>query len=175
MEKKKNQNSNFPVILNFEIYLNDIKNVSPGTIKNYRADLRHFFSWLKPKKLQQRKQRLFFFKKSKNKQAKDEIVSQITPQLLSEYKNFLLANKSAKSTVNRKLATLRTFCQFCYNTGLLEQSPAQNLTNLSVKRSKEKEIHDLVSKFGAWLKQKRASRNTIKNYTADIRQYLLSQ
>jgi len=148
MKKKRTQSFSSSVILNFEIYLNDIKNVSPGTIKNYRADIRHFFSWLNSKKGQEKEKRLFFFKKFKKNQSKDKIVSRITPLLLSEYKNFLLANKNAKSTVNRKLATLRIFCQFCYNTGLLEQNPAQNLTNLTVKRSKEKEIHDLVSKFG---------------------------
>jgi len=139
------------IIKFFEIYLKTTKGLKALTIKNYRADLRHFLSWL-PLKLEN-----------------------LTPNHLEDYKKYLLTNKMAKSTINRKLATVRSFCQFCTNKGLLKQNPAHNLTNSPFLRSEDKKIHDLVSKFGSFLKKNRASRNTIKNYTADVRQYLLFQ
>ncbi|MFH1601461.1 MAG: site-specific integrase [Candidatus Shapirobacteria bacterium] len=137
----------------FEIYLKDTKGLTPLTIKNYRADLRDFCSFL-----------------TQNQHIDLRLV---TPSVLESYRIYLLANKLAKSTINRRLATVRTFCQFSYDQGWLEQNPASSINNLSVNRTKEKEIHDLVSKFGGYLKKSRASKNTIKNYTADIRKYLM--
>ena len=160
-----------PILSLFKIYLTDTKKVKPNTVKNYLGDLRHFLSWLRFKTIQKRSRRLFFFKK---KPQERKIIKEITPSALSEYKNFLLANKTAKSTINRKLAAIRVFCQFCYDNGLLEQNPAINLTNLSAQ-NENKEIDRIVSRFGSWLKKHHASRNTIKNYTADIRQYLSTQ
>jgi len=136
------------LVIRFRKHLIKSKGVSPATVKNYLADLRHFLSWL------------------------DNSPSSITSKKIREYKNFLLTKKHAKSTINRKLSTLRVFCQFGQQNGVIRKNLSEDLPNLSVKRSSEKEIHDLISKFGAYLKKKRASRNTIKNYTADIRQYL---
>jgi len=142
------------LITDFELYLRKTKKVSSSTIKNYRSDLRLFLSWLEKKRVK---------------------IKKITPSLLERYKNYLLTNNIAKNTLNRKLATVRVFCQFCHYNGLFRQNPAQKLANLSAEQPEEKKVHDLVSKFGAWLKKQRASHNTIKNYTADVRQYLLHQ
>lgn len=153
------------LVENFRLYLNESKKLSQTTVKNYLSDLRHFLSFLKLKSLS-------WGKPPPNSQ---QIPSLITPSLLKEYRNYFLANNIAKSTANRKLATVRLFCQFCYNKGLLEQNFAQNLKNIPLFSSREKKINDLVSKFGLWLKKQGASKNTIKNYVADIRAYLLSQ
>lgn len=147
------------IISAFENHLKDAKGLKDQTIKNYRADLRHFLSWLTLKLRSEGKNEALY-------------LESLTLEHLQEYKNHLLANKMAKSTINRKLATTRTFCQFCYNQGLLGQDFTHQLNNLPVLRSEDKKIHDLVSKFGAFLKKNRSSRNTIKNYTADVRQFL---
>ncbi len=143
------------------------KKAKPVTVKNYLSDLRHFLGWTELELAAQSHNPLSL--RSKNTIP----ISKISPALLQRYKTYLLANKIAKSTVNRRLATVRQFCQFCYDNGLSRQNPAQNLTNFAPRNSRDKEIHDLASQFGAWLKNQGASRNTIKNYTADVRQYLL--
>ncbi|MBL7078304.1 site-specific integrase [Candidatus Shapirobacteria bacterium] len=145
------------ITVSFENYLKDTKGLKDQTIKNYRADLRHFLLWLEQKAGQNPLN-----------------LKLLTPGILENYKEYLLANKMAKNTINRKLATTRTFCQFCYNRGLLEQDLTSGVNNLPVTQSEDKKIHDLVSKFGAFLKKNRSSRNTIKNYTADVRQYLIA-
>jgi len=160
------------ILPRFKLYLIDTKGVNNTTVKNYLSDCRHFFSWLTLKLAAENK---IFLKKDHFLANFEQGVEFLTSQRFEEYKNYLLANNIAKSTINRRLATLRVFCQFCHNSGLLEQNPARNLTNLPVSQSTEKKIQDLVSKFGSWLKEQKQSKNTIKNYTADVQQYLLSQ
>jgi len=46
------------------------------------------------------------------------------------------------------------------------------ISSLPEIKSTDNKIHDLVSKFGKYLKNQRSSRNTIKNYTADVKKYL---
>jgi len=143
------------LIDNFRHYLTDTKQVSQSTVKNYLSDLRHFLFWY-----------------TSCFPSKPFEVKKIDFTLLSNYKSHLLSQETAKSTTNRRLATLRVFCQYCHNSGLLEHSPASKLTNLPVTSSQEKKISDLVSRFGHWLKENHSSHNTIKNYTADVRQFL---
>jgi len=147
------------IISAFENHLKDTKGLKKQSIKNYRADLRNFLSWLTLKLRSEGKNEALY-------------LENLTLEHLQEYKNHLLTQKLAKSTVNRRLATTRTFCQFCYNSGMLEQNLGLKVNNLPHSRSQSKKVHDLVSKFGAYLKKKRSSKNTIKNYTADIRQFL---
>ncbi len=147
------------IINAFENHLKDTKGLKKSSIKNYRVDLRNFLSWLTLKL------------KSEGKN-EELYLENLTLQHLQNYKKHLLANKMAKSTINRRLATTRAFCQFCYNSDLLEQNPVTKINNLSTSRSEDKKVHDLVSKFGSYLKKNRSSRNTIKNYTADVRQFL---
>jgi site-specific recombinase XerD len=160
------------IIGQFKLYLTESKALSKITVKNYLSDLRHFLSWL-DLKLQSRGK----VSPKKGPSGSEMIykLQNITPQLLNGYKQYLLSNNIAKSTINRRLATVRLFCQFCYDEGLLEQNLARSLTNLSVERSTDEKVHDLVSRFGAYLKKQGASKSTIKNYTADVRSYLASQ
>ena len=145
------------IIDQFSEYLTTNRKVSSVTLKNYLSDLRHFLSWL-----------------SHNEDANLNILEKINNQILGKYKSFLLSQKSAKSTINRRLATLRIFCQFCFENKLLSKNYTQSISNFPTVKSTDKKIHDLVSKFGNYLKKKQSSRNTIKNYTADIKRYLSS-
>ncbi len=160
------------LLTTFKTYLKTSKDVNEITVKNYLVDIRHLFSWLTFKLAAENKISLATKSILENLEEK---IKFLTPRLLEEYKTYLLANNIAKSTINRRLASVRIFCQFCQNNGLLEQNPGENLTNLPVFKTAEKKIQDLVSKFGSWLKDQRISKNTIKNYTADVRRYLLDQ
>jgi site-specific recombinase XerD len=139
----------------FKAYLQDTRKVSKLTTKNYLSDLRFFTSWL-----------------SDSNTLNLDLISSIDKKTLLNYKQFLLSKKSAKSTTNRRLASLRVFCQFCFVNNLLAKNYAQTISGLPEVKPTDKKIHDLVSKFGNYLKNQRSSRNTIKNYTADVKKYL---
>jgi len=149
----------------FKIYLSKVRKVNPRTIKNYLSDFRHFWQWLKLKSLAKENQVL----------SPLLIITKIDFSVLENYKKYLSANKIAKSTTKRRLATIRVFCQFCLNQHWITKNPALGLTNPTNTTPKEKEINDLISKFGAYLKSQGSSKNTVKNYTADVRQYLLAR
>ncbi len=155
----------------FQLYLLKIRNLSPRSVKNYLSDFRQFWKWLlshSSRLLRDGETTL-----SKWREQTFQIQS-ITPQLLSDYKNHLLTSNISKSTTKRKLATIRIFCQFCLNQNWMKKNPALELENPSRLGPKEKEVHDLLSKFGSYLKTENMSKNTIKNYIADARQYLVS-
>ena len=152
----------------FKLYLSITRGLSSRSVKNYLSDWRHFWQWLTLTLISRGKI------KDRNFISPNLILSSITPTILNRYKIYLSANNIAKSTVKRRLATVRIFCQFCLDQGWLRQNPALGLENprfLEPETARNKEIDDLVSRFGLWLKQQGASKNTIKNYVADIRQY----
>ena len=153
MDKKSLENS-------FKLYLSTTRGLTARTVKNYLSDFRHFWSWL--------------ILATRTIKPQKKIIAKITPLLLFRYKSYLLTNNIAKSTVKRRLATVRIFCQFCLDQRWLKQNPALRLENPPSANAREKEIHRLLSQFGAYLKKQRASKNTIKNYVADVRQYLLT-
>jgi len=154
MDKKSLENS-------FKLYLSTTRGLAARTVKNYLSDFRHFWGWL-------------ILTTQTPIEPKDNLIARITPSLLSRYKSYLLTNDIAKSTVKRRLATVRIFCQFCLDQRWLKQNPALKLENPPSADAGEKEIHRLLSQFGAYLKKQRASKNTVKNYVADVRQYLLT-
>jgi len=153
----------------FELYLSNTKRLSSRSVKNYLSDWHHFWQWLTLVLTSRNKI------KNQNWTSADLIINSITPSILNRYKIYLSTNNIAKSTVKRRLATVRIFCQFCLDQQWLKQNPALGLKNPSPIEPKEKEINDLLSKFGAYLKQHGASKNTIKNYVADVRAYLLAE
>lgn len=136
----------------FKLYLKKTKELTGNTVRNYLSDFRCFCSWLK-----------------ENGKIK---IEDITPLLLIKYKTHLLTNRIAKATAKRRLSTIRIFCQFCLNQQLLKKNPALELENPSDISPQKKEINDWLSKFGAYLKTEGMTKNTIKNYVADIRGFL---
>jgi site-specific recombinase XerD len=92
---------------------------SPLTIKNYRCDLAAFASWFRDT-------------------TGDELTpAHITPTDLRDYKRFLVDHRRLKpSSVNRQLATLKSFLTWAAGAGLLPagQPPVLPKTVLQVRR-----------------------------------------
>lgn len=156
----------------FKLYLSLTKKLSSRSVKNYLSDWRHFWQWLTLTLISQGKIGPQEAIKS------ESVIPWLNVDLLDRYKIYLSANNIAQSTVKRRLATVRIFCQFCLDQGWLKQNPALFLENPRPGKEKtglEKEINDLLSRFGLWLKEQGASKNTIKNYVADVRKYLINQ
>jgi len=93
----------------FEQYLKIERNVSPHTLRNYLSDLAHFCSFLASAGGNQR-------------------VDQIDLLTLRAYLATLKKMGLSKTTVARKLATLRSFFQYLTREGWVDQNPARWIT-----------------------------------------------
>jgi len=129
--------------------------IAVGTIKNYTSDLSHFFSFLSSGNQYVSLLTLPFI---------------LTPSLLLQYKNHL--SSSPLTTANRRLSSLRKFCQFTIAAGIVTSVDLSQLTNIPPTISPSPE-QKLLTKFSTHLQFQGASSNTIKNYTSDARIHLL--
>jgi integrase/recombinase XerC len=88
-------------------YLCAVRNASPHTLRNYRSDLEQFYSYLCPEG------------------AKPMAVSAIDHRVIREYLGHLHDHKLQKSSMARKLASLRSFFKFCAREGMIRDNPAR--------------------------------------------------
>jgi integrase/recombinase XerC len=88
-------------------YLMSVRNSSPHTISNYGKDLAQFISYLSPPGLQ------------------TPALGEISHHVIREFVADLHGQGLQKSSIARKLATLRSFFKYCVREGLLKESPAR--------------------------------------------------
>ncbi|MGB5012954.1 MAG: site-specific integrase, partial [Pyrinomonadaceae bacterium] len=93
------------------------RNVSPHTLRNYTSDLEQF--------------RLHLFKVEKRQ---DVPVAEIDRLTIREWMAELHADHK-KTSVARKLASLRTFFQFLVREGKLESNPAKQVATPKIERT----------------------------------------
>ena len=93
------------------------RNVSPHTLRNYSSDLEQF--------------REHLFKIDKRS---DVPVSEIDHLTIREWMAELHADNRKKTSIARKLASLRTFFQFLVREGVLENNPAKLVATPRVER-----------------------------------------
>ena len=172
-------NSSLPVFENlvkvFKSFL-DSERISKGSIRSYTSDVRHFLSWL-----------LFFLKSNKISLDLNSTIQQfnnetivllkhVNPKVLNSYKDYLLSNNTPLKTINRRFSSLRRFGQFCksqnwFPSTPLGMNPFDTLKNISQNQPFPEDKHHL-SEYRNELWKKGASKLTIKNYLADIKQFL---
>jgi len=85
-------------------HLRDVRNVSPHTVRNYRNDLRQFADYFATTRTP---------------------LEDIQRDEIREYLGALHDRKLEKTSIARKLATLRAFFKFCVREGWLEENPAR--------------------------------------------------
>src|SRR5271154_2131325 len=88
-------------------YLHSVRNSSPHTISNYGKDLAQFISYLSPPGLQPPK------------------LVEVQHHVIREFVAHLHDQGLQKSSIARKLATLRSFFKYCVREELLKESPAR--------------------------------------------------
>jgi site-specific recombinase XerD len=144
----------------FFIYLSSLK-VSKRSLKFYKSDLTHFVDWL--------------ISKVKTLGVILDEFTQAIPflnqKLVLEYKKYLLESSISGKTINRRLATLRHLGRFLLISQILSYDFSLNLTNVPVKR-RSQISQEIIGDFEKHLVQKRVSKNTIKSYLSDIRQFI---
>src|SRR5262250_2741568 len=88
-------------------YLRSVRNSSPHTVLNYGKDLEQFAAYLSPPDVA------------------TFAVADVTHQVIREYVGHLHSQKLEKSSIARKLASLRSFFKFCVREGMLKENPAR--------------------------------------------------
>jgi integrase/recombinase XerC len=88
-------------------YLRSVRNSSPHTVLNYGKDLQQFAAYLSPPDVA------------------TPVVADVTHQVIREYVGHLHSQKLEKSSIARKLASLRSFFKFCVREGMLKDNPAR--------------------------------------------------
>ena len=147
----------------FKTYLANT-GISKLSLKNYMSDLNNFASWLIA----------YSTKIGANAGNLTEAVPFINEQTADEYKTSLASSTTSKLTINRRLSTLRKFGTFLVEENILDTNFTSNLENISVAAKKVRKVrskYDLAG-FEEYLATQGVSKNTLKNYSADIRQFL---
>src|SRR5258707_7840488 len=94
-------------ILKFLEYLHSVKNSSPHTISNYGKDLQQFLAYLTPP------------------ESEPPTLASIDHKVIREFVGHLHDQSLEKSSIARKLATLRSFFKYCVREGRLKENPAR--------------------------------------------------
>src|ERR1700687_4929961 len=88
-------------------YLASVRNSSPHTVLNYGKDLGQFVAYLSPPGVQ------------------PPGVSGVTHHIIREFVGHLHEQGLQKSSIARKLASLRSFFKYCVREGMLKENPAR--------------------------------------------------
>jgi integrase len=88
-------------------YLRSVRNSSPHTVLNYGKDLEQFVVYLSPPG------------------EKAPPLGKITHQIIREFVGHLHSMGLQKSSIARKLASLRSFFKYCVREGTLKENPAR--------------------------------------------------
>jgi site-specific recombinase XerD len=144
----------------FTQYLSS-QDISKKSLKNYKSDLSHFTAWL-------------LFKIRTWGVYADELgeaVPFISPTTAPDYLEYLTRNGIPKSTINRRLSTLRHLGNFLLTSQILDFNFMDGISNMSIENGQE-EDHTIILDFEKHLGSENVSENTIKNYKSDVRQFI---
>jgi integrase/recombinase XerC len=100
----------------FEGYLRYERHSSPHTIRNYLSDLKQFLDYVTPPG------------------ARSPALHQIDHLVLREFLGYLHDRHRQKTSIARKVATLRSFFKFCVREGFVPQNPAQKVATPSLPK-----------------------------------------
>jgi len=92
------------VLKEYLIYINNVKNYSQNTIKSYNSDIKHYFE---------------------NTESVGEF---------SSYLKHLNKNKYSKTSINRKITSIRTFLSWAVDNNYFNQNQIKIVNNLKVEK-----------------------------------------
>lgn len=104
----------------FLLYLSSERNLSPNTTRAYAADLRHFLDYLKRGNTR---------------------LADVDHKVLRRYMAFVQNFDVSRSTIARKMATIRTFFKYLHqHIGAIESNPAKIISSQKINRRLPKVI-----------------------------------
>src|SRR5439155_9989944 len=101
------------------------RNVSAHTLRNYESDLIQFFDFLIPPKDETAGKLVSKHSSPSKRQRNEPRINQIDHLTIREWLATLHADHKKKTSIARKLATLRTFFQFLVREEIIESNPAK--------------------------------------------------
>jgi integrase/recombinase XerC len=101
----------------FVYHLENERNASRYTIISYRGDLEQFLQYLSPPE-----DKASAVTRTARKSLSPE---DIDHRLIREFMGYLHASGNQKSTIARKLTSLRAFFKFCHREGIVRKNPAK--------------------------------------------------
>ena len=99
-----NQSDRNKVLKEYLIYINNVKNYSQNTIKSYSSDIKHYFE---------------------NTESIGEF---------SSYLKHLNKNRYSKTSINRKITSIRTFLSWAVDNNYFNQNQIKIVNNLKVEK-----------------------------------------
>jgi len=99
-----NKSDRNKVLEEYLIYINNVKNYSQNTIKSYNSDIKHYFE---------------------NTESVGEF---------SSYLKHLNKNKYSKTSINRKITSIRTFLSWAVDNNYFNQNQIKIVNNLKVEK-----------------------------------------
>ena len=99
-----NQSHRNKILEEYLIYINNVKNYSQNTIKSYNSDIKHYFE---------------------NTESVGEF---------SSYLKHLNKNKYSKTSINRKITSIRTFLSWAVENNYFNQNQIKIVNNLKVEK-----------------------------------------
>lgn len=102
------------------------------------------------------------------------ILRQVNERVLKDYKTYLTSNNIPPKTINRRFSSLRRFGEFCKSQNWVSSRPFDTLRNISLNQPfPENEYH--LGEFRVELWKKGLTKISLKNYLADVKQFLVWQ
>ncbi len=115
-------------------YLRYERNASGHTLRNYESDLTQFLAYLEPEG------------------SRAPAIAEVDHLLIREYLGHLHDQRLAKSSIARKLATLRSLFRYAVREGMIEQNPARLVSTPSVpKRLPSVLTAEEINRFLDWM------------------------
>lgn len=152
--------------------------IANGTIRSYLSDTRHFLSWLThvsvhgptkatplpsdaPSEVSAR---------GRLKGISDSL-NLIRRKTVDRYYEYLVENQIPRSTINRRLSSLRKFGLFCVEQGWLPDNYFAYLKNIARNETAPEDTYHLNA-YRQVLLARETSPQTVKNYLSDIRHFI---
>ena len=149
--------------LEFENYLQRQK-VSPSTVKSYKSDAHLFLQWLDSPR--------GGAGSSHDEPLTPETVAEVfTVETVQQYELSLQNRHAPKATIDRRMAALSSFADFCSFQLWLPEGFSRTLVRLGYKE-KQKSEESAMNSFASYLLLQGAKDSTIKNYLLDVREYI---
>jgi site-specific recombinase XerC len=140
---------------NFRIYLSAVKKIQPISIKNYLSDLRYFFGWIS----------------TTVSPASNEPKEVLVPAQLEAFRAYLIQSNLPDRTINRRLSTLRAFCDFLISQNVIVENPSKAIRNYAQHEEKEP-MHGIRAQFMEDLQRTGLSGAQLEEQIEDIHEFI---
>ncbi|MCL4360038.1 site-specific integrase [Patescibacteria group bacterium] len=148
------------------------KKVSEKTRKNYKSDLRHFFSWASHTNESLPLPNTAPHLPSGETEKLTLYIAAIRAEHIAAYIRDSQRARTPLATINRRLSSLRMLYRFAEEEGWIHENPMNCVRNVRGQENGRENPRDLINAFSRYLAEEGASKTTVRTYTADAADFL---